>query len=124
MRKVLLDQGLAPRAAKLLRAEGWEALHVGEAGLDRADDSDILEFARQRGMACVTLDHDFHTHLALALSTSPSVIMLPHRGADRRGAGRSHQGRVGRLWESHRRGRRGVHRRRCGTFPQIWHLGK
>ena len=70
MRKVLLDQGLAPRAAKLLRAEGWDALHVGEAGLDRADDSDILEFARQRGMACVTLDHDFHTHLALALSAA------------------------------------------------------
>jgi hypothetical protein len=33
MRRVLLDQGLAPRAAVLLRAEGWEALHVGEAGL-------------------------------------------------------------------------------------------
>jgi predicted nuclease of predicted toxin-antitoxin system len=76
MRKVLLDQGLAPRAAKLLRAEGWDALHVGEAGLDRADDSDILEFKRQRGMACVTLDHDFHTHLALALSAGPSVVMV------------------------------------------------
>jgi predicted nuclease of predicted toxin-antitoxin system len=80
MTRILLDQGLAPRAAKLLRAEGWEALHVGDAGLDRADDSDILEFARQRGMACVTLDHDFHTHLALALSTSPSVIMLRIEG--------------------------------------------
>jgi predicted nuclease of predicted toxin-antitoxin system len=76
MRKVLLDQGLAPRAATLLRSGGWEALHVGEAGLDRADDADILEFARQHGMACVTLDHDFHTHLALALSASPSVIMV------------------------------------------------
>src|ERR1035438_1836334 len=80
MRKALLDQGLAPRAAKLLRAEGWEALHVGEAGLSRADDHDILEFARQRGMACVTLDHDFHTHLALALSASPSVVMVRLEG--------------------------------------------
>ena len=80
MRKVLLDQGLAPRAAILLRAEGWEALHVGEAGLNRADDSDILEFARQRGMACVTLDHDFHTHLALALSAGPSVVMVRLEG--------------------------------------------
>ena len=80
MRRVLLDQGLAPRAAILLRAEGWEALHVGEVGLYRADDLDILEFARQRGMAWVTLDHDFHAHLALALSASPSVIMVRAEG--------------------------------------------
>jgi predicted nuclease of predicted toxin-antitoxin system len=43
-------------------------------------DHDILEFARQRGMACVTLDHDFHAHLALALSASPSLIMLRIEG--------------------------------------------
>jgi predicted nuclease of predicted toxin-antitoxin system len=85
MRKVLLDQGLAPRAAQLLRAEGWEALHVGEAGLDRADDSEILEFAWQRGMACITLDHDFHTHLALALSSGPSVIMVRVEGLSAEG---------------------------------------
>src|ERR1017187_7261911 len=42
MRRVLLDQGLAPRAAKLLRAEGGEGLHVGEAGLGRAGGSGIL----------------------------------------------------------------------------------
>ena len=80
MRRVLLDQGLAPRAAALLRSEGWEALHVSETGLDRADDPEILEFARQRGMACVTLDHDFHAHLALSLSGSPSVIFVRIEG--------------------------------------------
>ena len=56
MKRVLLDQGLAPRAAVLLRSEGWEALHVSEAGLDRAEDQEILEYARQRGMTCVTFD--------------------------------------------------------------------
>ncbi len=79
MRRVLLDQGLAPRTALLLRSEGWEALHVSEAGLDRAEHLDILEFARQRGMACVTLDHDFHSHLALALSAGPSVVLAASR---------------------------------------------
>lgn len=49
MKLVLLDQGIAPKAADLLRAEGWEALHVSEVGLDQADDSEILEFARQPG---------------------------------------------------------------------------
>ncbi|HSB16269.1 MAG TPA: DUF5615 family PIN-like protein [Bryobacteraceae bacterium] len=82
MKLVLLDQGLAPRAATLLRSEGWEALHVSEVGLHRAEDLEILEFARQRGMVCVTLDHDFHTHLALSLSGSPSVIFVRVAGLD------------------------------------------
>ena len=80
MKRVLLDQGLAPRTAALLRSEGWEALHVSEAGLDRADDPEILGFARQRGMTCVTLDHDFHAHLALCLSGSPSVVFVRIEG--------------------------------------------
>ncbi len=80
MKRVLLDQGLAPRAAALLRTRGWEAVHVSEAGLERADDPGILEFARQRGMTCVTLDHDFHAHLALSLAGSPSVIFVRIEG--------------------------------------------
>jgi predicted nuclease of predicted toxin-antitoxin system len=80
MKRALLDQGLAPKAAALLRAEGWEAVHVSEAGLDRADDQEILAFARKHGMACVTLDHDFHAHLALSLAHSPSVIFVRVEG--------------------------------------------
>ena len=73
MRRVLLDQGLAPRAAALLRAEGWDALHVIEAGLDHAQDGEILAFALAENRVCVTLDHDFHVHLALAKAVAPSV---------------------------------------------------
>ena len=80
MKRVLLDQGLAPRAAAVLRSEGWEALHVSEVGLDRADDLEILRFAHERGLTCATLDHDFHTHLALARSNSPSVVLLRIEG--------------------------------------------
>lgn len=76
MNRALLDQGLAPKAAALLRSQGWDATHVSEAGLERADDPAILEFARQRGMTCVTLDHDFHAHLALSLADSPSVVFV------------------------------------------------
>lgn len=54
-------------------------------GLDRADDLDILDYARQRGLACVTLDHDFHSHLALALSAAPSVVMLRVEGLSAEG---------------------------------------
>jgi predicted nuclease of predicted toxin-antitoxin system len=80
--RVLLDQGLAPNAAALLRLAGWEAIHVTEVGLSRAEDEDILQFARQHGRTCVTLDHDFHTHLALARSDGPSVILLRIEGLD------------------------------------------
>jgi predicted nuclease of predicted toxin-antitoxin system len=80
VRRVLLDQGFAPATAVLLRAEGWDAIHVADAGLDRAEDSEILEFARQKGRVCVTLDHDFHARLALTKSGGPSVIFVRLEG--------------------------------------------
>lgn len=76
MISVLLDQGLAPRAAGLLAPYGIEAIHVSDIGLAQAEDVQILEAARQSGRICVTLDHDFHTHLAIAGDGHPSVILL------------------------------------------------
>lgn len=77
---LLLDQGLAPGAAAVLRERGFDAIHVIEIGLDRADDSDILAAARLQNRACVTLDRDFHTHLAVAGQGRPSVILLRIEG--------------------------------------------
>lgn len=82
---VLLDQGLAPRAAVLLAERGIEAAHVSEIGMPEADDVQILDAARQSGRVCVTLDHDFHTHLALAGDGYPSVILLRVEGLDAEG---------------------------------------
>lgn len=82
MISVLLDQGLAPRAASLLVKRGIEAVHVGEIGLAAAEDVQILEAALQSGRICVTLDHDFHTHLAIAGQGQPSVILLRVEGLD------------------------------------------
>lgn len=80
MTALLLDQGLAPGAAAILRARGFDAVHVKEVGLDRAEDSDILAEARLQNRACVTLDHDFHAHLAIAGQGRPSVILLRIEG--------------------------------------------
>jgi predicted nuclease of predicted toxin-antitoxin system len=80
LKRILLDQGLAPQAAALLREAGWTAIHVAEVNLDRSSDGEILEYARQHAMICITLDHDFHTHLALAMAKSPSVILLRIEG--------------------------------------------
>ncbi len=64
MKRILLDQGLSPSAAVFLRNQAWDALHVIEVGLDSAQDLEIIEFAGREGRACITLDHDFHAHLA------------------------------------------------------------
>jgi predicted nuclease of predicted toxin-antitoxin system len=45
VKRVLLDQGLSPFTAKILRAEAWDAVHVSELDLDRAEDTEILDAA-------------------------------------------------------------------------------
>ena len=80
MTRLLLDQGLPRSAAKLLLAAGWDVVHVGDVGLSRADDSRILEHAREQGRTCVTLDADFHALLATSDAKSPSVVRIRREG--------------------------------------------
>jgi len=94
--KLLLDQGLAPMAARLLRDAGWDAIQVSEWGLDHAEDASILAFALQDGWACVTLDHDFHSHLALTSAGGPSVVFIRLEGLDSRGQAAL----IRRVWEN------------------------
>jgi predicted nuclease of predicted toxin-antitoxin system len=96
MIRVLLDQGLAPRAAALLRAAGWDAIHVTEIGLQRADDKEILQAAREDSRVCVTLDHDFHRHLALAQSTGPSAVFIRVEGL----GAEAQAALIRRVWET------------------------
>lgn len=85
MIRILLDQGLAPRAAAILRQRGLDAVHVSEIGLERAEDIYILERARKDERVCVTLDHDFHAHLAVTGEGRPSVVLLRVQGLDAQG---------------------------------------
>jgi predicted nuclease of predicted toxin-antitoxin system len=85
MKGVLLDQGLAPRAAALLRQHGLDAVHVSEIGMEKSEDIQILEWARNVDRVCVTLDHDFHAHLALTGHGRPSVVLLRVQGLDAQG---------------------------------------
>ena len=41
-----------------------------------AEDRDFLEVALREPRVSITLDHDFHRHLALAQSIGPSVIFI------------------------------------------------
>jgi predicted nuclease of predicted toxin-antitoxin system len=85
VKRVLLDQGLAPLAAKILREEGFDAVHVSEIRMERAEDIQILAAARDDSRVCVTLDHDFHAHLAATGHGRPSVVLLRVQGLDSKG---------------------------------------
>lgn len=85
MRRILLDQGLAPRAAAILRKHAFDAIHISEIGMEMAEDVLILERARNEERVCITLDHDFHAHLAVAGHGRPSVVLLRAQSLDAQG---------------------------------------
>jgi predicted nuclease of predicted toxin-antitoxin system len=78
--KYLLDHGLPRSAAALLRERGLDAVHTGEIDYATAQDSAILERARQENRVVVTLDADFHMLLALSGASLPSVIRIRIEG--------------------------------------------
>ncbi|MDP2851876.1 MAG: DUF5615 family PIN-like protein [Gallionella sp.] len=80
MTRLLLDQGLPRSAAEILRADGWDVVHVGDCGMATAADSLILDVARSDQRHIVTLDADFHSLLAISGGTTPSVVRLRIEG--------------------------------------------
>ena len=82
MKCLLLDQGLPRSSVALPGQAGWDAIHVSEIGMSRAEDLDILARARGEDRVCVTLDADFHSLLATSGERGLSVIRLRKEGLD------------------------------------------
>ena len=80
--RFLLDQGVPRDAASLLRTAGLNCNHVGEIGMSKAEDPDIIEWARAQNAVIVTLDADFHVELAVSGASKPSVIRLRLQGLE------------------------------------------
>lgn len=74
--KFLLDMGLAQSTAVFLRAQGHDAVHLREEGLQRLADEKIIKKARQESRVIITHDLDFGRLIALSQSRLPSVITL------------------------------------------------
>ena len=73
--KLLFDQNLSHRLCRALADVFPETEQVKRAGLDRASDDAIWDFARREGFAIVTLDSDFADVAALR-GAPPKIIWL------------------------------------------------
>jgi predicted nuclease of predicted toxin-antitoxin system len=78
--RIVLDEGLALRAADALRRAGIDAVHVLELGLRGAPDHVLMARAVEEGAAIATLDSDFHQILARTGAQTPSVIRIRIEG--------------------------------------------
>ena len=74
--KLLLDKGLPRSASDLLCEAGFDTVHVDDIGLASAEDTEILQKAKEDERVVITLDADFQTLLALAEAIYPSVIPI------------------------------------------------
>jgi predicted nuclease of predicted toxin-antitoxin system len=74
--KLLVDMNLSPVWLSVLQAAGHEALHWSTVGNPRAEDSEIMTWARRNGYVVFTHDLDFGALLAVTGAEGPSVIQI------------------------------------------------
>lgn len=72
--KFLADMGLARSTVAFLRAQGHDAVHLRDQGLQRLEDDEIVEKAREEGRVILTHDLDFGRIVAVSRAGVPSVI--------------------------------------------------
>jgi predicted nuclease of predicted toxin-antitoxin system len=74
--QVLVDMNLSPGWVGFLAEAGFEAVHWSEVGAANASDSELMQWAVERGFVVLTADLDFGAILAAAHSRRPSVVQL------------------------------------------------
>ncbi len=72
--KFLADMGLARSTVAFLCAQGHDAIHLRDQGLQRLEDDEIIEKARAEGRVILTHDLDFGRIIAVSRVSVPSVI--------------------------------------------------
>ena len=74
--KLLVDVNLSPAWVLVLQAAGHEAQHWSTVGNPRAEDREIMTWARQNSYVVFTHDLDFGALLAVTETEGPSVIQI------------------------------------------------
>lgn len=72
----LLDMGVSKAVAVWLRAQGYDAVHLHELGLNRLDDSDIFRKADTENRVVLTCDLDFSEVTAITQAAKPSGVVF------------------------------------------------
>jgi predicted nuclease of predicted toxin-antitoxin system len=67
---------LSPEWVNLLAAEGWSAIHWSKAGNPKAEDWEIMSWARNDRRIVFTNDLDFTIALALTEAEGPSLVQV------------------------------------------------
>jgi predicted nuclease of predicted toxin-antitoxin system len=73
--RFLVDNQLPAALARFLDANGIEALHVLDIGLDTATDREIWAYAKMHRFTVISKDDDFF-HLATMDSSGPALIWV------------------------------------------------
>ena len=79
--RFLVDESLSRRVADLLRRSDHDAIHIGDLGLLRAPDDEVMTAARSDDRVLITVDTDFGGLLAFSHEAAPSAILIrraPH----------------------------------------------
>jgi predicted nuclease of predicted toxin-antitoxin system len=75
-REVLVDNNLSPTLAKGLNADGHDAIHLRDVGLQAATDEVVLARAAVEGRVLISADTDFGGLLSRSGAASPSVLLI------------------------------------------------
>lgn len=75
----LLNMNMARQLGRLLETRGHSWQHVGDMGLQQAEDSIVLAAAKQGGQVILTHDLDYGTLLAFSGDVRPSVVIFRRR---------------------------------------------
>jgi predicted nuclease of predicted toxin-antitoxin system len=74
--RFLADAGVSPDTVAFLTRLGHDAIHVRAVEMHRAQDQELVDYARSEGRVVVTFDLDFGDILALGVLDRPSVILF------------------------------------------------
>ena len=74
--KFLCDMPVSISTSNWLETLGHDSIHVRTAGLQTADDRQIVDKARNEGRTVVTCDLDFGDIMSASGDTCPSVIIF------------------------------------------------
>ncbi len=74
--KILIDMNLSPDWVIAFASENIESVHWSTVGDPRAEDTEIMDYARTNDYIVFTHDLDFGTILALTQAENPSVVQV------------------------------------------------